>query len=345
METTLGSILLVLMLILGFGAVSIVSAGAAESQLEPGIAPGPADRRRGQIAMLATATFVVLILWGGNKWWKAEASNYARYIYKPLGMNAELEGGRLMLRLSDPGWLAVRKMDDFIPDHGHLMHLFVVRLPEMERVWHLHPDLVETGLFAHHLPPMPAGRYAFYADVVHNGGFPETMVTEIELPDVSGGPLEGDDTTGTALPLASFDPSRTVANLSGGYRAVWVRDKEPLRARAATRFTFRVEDDRGRAAKDLELYMGMQGHAAFFKTDRSVFAHVHPSGTTPMAALALAQSETTGPDPHGEHHTAKLPAEVSFPYGIPQPGEYRLFVQIKRAGKVETAAFDLRVEN
>jgi hypothetical protein len=215
----------------------------------------------------------------------------------------------------------------------------------MERVWHLHPDIAETGLFTHTLPPIPAGRYALYADVVHKGGFPETMVTEIELPDVPGRPLEGDDTTGTAPPLASFDPARTVANLSSGYRAVWLRGKEPLRARAATRFTFRVEDAQGRPAEDLELYMGMQGHAAFFKTDRSVFAHVHPSGTTPMAALALAQSETAQTDPHAGHHKAKLPAEFSFPYGIPQPGDYRLFVQIKRAGKVETAAFDLRVEN
>jgi len=39
-----------------------------------------------------------------------------------------------------------------------------------------------------------------------------------------------------------------------------------------------------------------------------------------------------------------LPPEVSVPYGFPQSGEYRIFVQIKRSGRVETGAFDARVQ-
>ena len=83
--------------------------------------------------------------------------------------------------------------------------------------------------------------------------------------------------------------------------------------------------------------MGMQGHAAFIKTDGSVFAHIHPSGTVPMAALALAQA-----DPHAGHNMGltSLPPVVSFPYALPKPGAYRIIVQIKRAGKVETGIFD-----
>jgi hypothetical protein len=83
--------------------------------------------------------------------------------------------------------------------------------------------------------------------------------------------------------------------------------------------------------------MGMPGHAVFLKTDRTVFAHVHPTGSVPMASLALA-----GADPHAAHQ-AGLPAVLSFPYGFPEPGDYRIFVQIKRNGRVETAAFDAKV--
>lgn len=125
-----------------------------------------------------------------------------------------------------------------------------------------------------------------------------------------------------------------------------------MRAKRTELFHFRVEDADGKPAPDMELYMGMPGHAAFVRDDFQVFAHVHPSGSAPMAAVSMAAAQVSGGDAGGmagmagmhAMHSGGMPAEVSFPWGFPQPGSYRIFVQVKRAGQVETGIFDTRVE-
>ena len=134
---------------------------------------------------------------------------------------------------------------------------------------------------------------------------------------------------------------------------VWDRGGDaPLHAKRPYLFRFRLEDADGKPAQDVQLYMGMPGHAAFVRSDRSVFAHVHPSGSVPMASLSLtANAGDGGAAMAGMDHsgmagmTMALPPEVSFPYGFPKPGNYRIFVQVKQGGKVETGIFDARVED
>jgi hypothetical protein len=336
MEKTMGATLLFFLIVLAFGAVSISGVYAREGQLAPGVEPDPHQERRGRRVMLVTGVLVVAMIYLGKLWWDSDDNAFQRFIYKPLKMTAALEpAGRLALRLETSGWL--QSVDDLLPDHTHLMHLYLIRLPDMERIWHLHPEMTSAGNFSQDLPTIPQGRYQIYADIVHGNGLPETLVTQIELPDVPGKPLTGDDAAGQGPPLSAATANRTVADLSDGYRLIWERPSTLAPGRL-TSFQFRVEDRDGKPATDLELYMGMQGHAAFVKTDGSVFAHIHPSGTVPMAALALAQG-----DPHAGHAMgrATLPPVVSFPYALPKPGAYRIIVQIKRAGHVETAVFDV----
>ena len=351
MQTAMAAILIPLALVLSLGLVSLAGAAVRDATLEPGKQPEPARVRRSRIVMLGTAVLVAAAVWFGNNWWSSEAGFYSRIIFKPLQLKTTLQdGSRLLLELEDPGWLN-RRTDDLLPDHNHLMHLYAIRLPEMDMVWHLHPERSGDGNFEQRLPAMPAGRYALYGDVVHANGLGETAIAEIELPPIAGAPLMGDDAAGIGPPVTNADPTRTVSPLAGGYRMVW----EPgsagglaagaignLRARQPYEFRFRLEDGQGKPADGVELYMGMLGHAAFVSVDRGVFAHVHPSGSAPMPAIELAQPE----NPHAGHMMPQsgLPAEVSFPYGFPKPGAYRIFVQMKRAGEIETGVFDAEVK-
>jgi hypothetical protein len=357
MERSLGGLLAFLMVFLAVGLVFIAGAASREGNLEPGETPSPAKTLRARVVMAMTAVVVLGILFLGKAWWGAEATNYQRDVnfFKPPEAETQLENlNRLVIRAKgqDPEWSKEVEMKDVIPDHNHLMHLFLISTPGMDRMWHLHPERAASGAFVEDLPNMPAGHYGVFADIVDKGGFPWTLVGQIDLPEISGKALAGDDSTWTGAPLAAQGDHSSVAELADGGRIVWERGSGPLAANAAMVFKFKVEDRDGNPAKDLQPYMGMAGHAEFVSSDRSVFAHIHPAGSASMAALELANggpkvNEAITVDhamPDGMSIPERVSSEVSFPYGFPKPGEYRIFVQIKRAGQVETGVFDAQVQ-
>jgi hypothetical protein len=358
MQPGLGIMLAILGVVLVIGLVGIVGAATREAQLAPGTEVPASRRRRAFVAM--TVAFVILVgaVVFGNQWWGSEAADYSHYVYKPLDMKAQLQPGNVLdLQMSDPGWVKQRKLDDFIPDHDHLMHLYMLRWPAMDVVFHLHPEQVGTGEFRLVLPRVPKGDYRLYADVVHENGFPETLVSSITLPYIAGRDLAGDDAEGTSVALKyAGEASQTATSykLPDGYTMVW-KKPETLVAKSPYDFTFELLDPEGHPAPDMALYMGMPGHAAFVKTDGSVFAHIHPSGTASMAALMIAQAQN-GDAPAASatrSDTASMsgmamsqsapPSTVSLPYGFPSAGTYRIVVQMKHGNVVETGMFDAEV--
>jgi hypothetical protein len=368
MQTGLGALLAVLGVLLVVGMIGIVGAATREAELLPGEAVTETGRRTAYLAMSITFAVLVAGVVLGNVWWKSEAARYSEYIYKPLQMNASVQAGNVLdLKLRDPGWLQQRKLDDFIPDHDHLMHLYMIRWPQMDVVFHLHPEPVATGEFQLPLPSVPAGGYRLYADVVHAIGFPETIVGDVTLGQISGRPLAGDDAEGTSAPVgdrrndspaSQAVPERPASivqeqrfKLGDGYTMVW-KNPANLAPKTPVEFQFELLDAKGKPPSDMALYMGMVGHAAFVKTDGSVFAHIHPNGTVAMAAFMMAnrQASSSAPAvgsgmkmPGMEMDGRMIPNAVAFPYGFPSPGEYRIFVQMKHGDQVETGVFDADV--
>ncbi len=347
MPKALGAMLLVLAIGLAFGAISIVGAAARESRIAPGVEISSVYRRRGWRAMAIMAVLVGLVFWGAFAWWNADANAYATLakFYKSPKCAATLEGNRISIRPTDEIWLRNENVEELVPDHGHLMHLFLVRTPGFDRIWHLHPERTDQGTFEKDLPSIEAGHYQVFADIVDKYGFPWTLVGAIDMPNVAGSATSGDDSEGIATMLTPTSDS-TTSILADGTQVIWKRDSAPLKANVPMILEFEVKDKTGAPAHDLEPYMGMAAHAEIIRDDLSVFAHIHPSGSASMASMMMASADNPGSASMADMKmpTEKIAPELSMPYGFPKPGLYRIFLQFKRAGRIETAYFDAHVQ-
>jgi len=340
------------------GIIGIVGAGR-EAMLPAGTILHAGRRRPATTSMTVAFGLIVLALYFANMWWKSDAASYANNVYKPLIMQAVLRNGTggenpgLDLKLTDPGWLQNRKIDDLLLDHDHLMHLYLLRQPGLDVIYHLHPDRTGPGEFKLSLPSIPAGKYSLYADIVRHAGFPETLIASLTLPEIHARQLFGDDAKGTADPMTVTDrpcgagAAQDSFKFPDGFTMVWDRPRT-VHAKQAQVFQFRLLDPAGNPPKDMSLYMGMQGHAAFVKSNGSVFAHLHPSGSASMAAMMIAADENAESGDSmagmiGMEMAGAVPNTVGFPYGFPTAGTYRLFVQMKHGETIETGIFDVLV--
>jgi hypothetical protein len=254
MQKSLAGLLLALMLFLAVGVVFIVGAIVREGNLEGGEIPSDSRKRRARRAMLVTAVLVTVLLFLGKAWWGVNAADFQRRVdfFKPPAAALKLvEGHRLEIRVEHAGIRGERadfrsptylRLSDVIPDHGHLMHLFLLRVPELDALWHLHPDSIAGDAFAADLPDVPAGRYQVFADVVDPRGYPWTLVGGIDLPQIGGKLLTGDDSAWSGAPLVAPAAESTNSPLPDGGHIVWQRPAGPLKASVPFEFTFSVQD-------------------------------------------------------------------------------------------------------
>lgn len=309
-------ILSALAAILFLSGLKIAGAIFGEARVEPSATVTAKDRSRSRIAMVGAAVVLFGMLFGGRVWWNHDDRNYRNNaLYKPLPIKAEVraEKDQPILTLAVDPSVRRGKWTPLIPDHGKLMHLFLVREGKPGAFAHLHPTRRDT-IFEVALPPLPSGKYNIYADVTHEDGFSETLTATAEFPSPSlemkrlwlgnspepvcsaeiaqalGAklpfPPDADDSWQLENPSAASGntngPETQTASAGGGYKIIW---QNP---RAATenldeslRFTLMAPDNK---PAPVESYMGMRGHAVIRRDDGSVFAHIHPVGTFSMAA-------------------------------------------------------------
>ncbi len=376
------------------GLVTIIGAAVREGVLPPGERPTPKRLRRARIAMAVTSLMLVALLAGGWTWWQSEDAGYVARMYKPLSAKASIANGPAgaVLNLAivdspwvhrnDSAWLNSRDASSWTPlveDHGKLMHLFMIR-DDMAAFAHLHPSTVDSVTFPSPLPPLPAGKYKVFADIVHESGFTHTMVTSVEIgadaaavPTATGNgqPVTGSgqrvtgdrqrvpvtgrlsvDDSWFAGPVAKGTPTYS---LGGGATMTWAKGDAPIVADRPASLRFEIRNADGSPAI-LEPYMGMPGHAVVARNDGAVFVHLHPAGTISMASQMAFAMRQPGDSIRGRLGKRISEMELSgmsratvdsniitFPYAFPKAGDYRVWVQVKRGGQVMTGAFDATV--
>jgi hypothetical protein len=208
---------------------------------------------------------------------------------------------------------------------------------------------VDSSTFATELPPLPSGSYRLYGDVTFETGQTHTLVGSVRLTSADSAAAAG---AGRSDPDDAWRVSGATTRLEGGSTMEWLADSTPLRAGKDATLRFRVRGPDG-APATLEPYLGMTAHAVIAKTDGSVFVHLHPAGTVSMAAQEVfalrdrGDTTKTGhlrlPADSAMQHAMPLASEFSFPYVFPRAGTYRVWVQVKRAGRVLTGVFDATV--
>lgn len=414
MPASLGWVLAGLAALLVVLMATIIGASVSDGLVVPGSINAGNIRRKRMTGIAVSLLVLGLILYGGSSWWNSWRSDYQKYMYRAPQANSNLlnydQQRILHFRIDSNSLKASKKSMSFIvPDHGKLMHLFMVRENSLDVFAHLHPARKDSLNFFADLPDLPEGRYLIFADVVRWNGFTETITDTINIPQktlvktasaklYSAFQHDPDDTyviSNTSNRTVNNFPGKSVLvcgnpgesmQLSDGSSAVWEHAANtPFEANKVYPLSFVIHDPSGAAVK-LEPYMGMSGHAVVLKYDGSVYMHLHPVGTFSMASQEILEDRIKGnskppvaPDANrfrdsidqvitkirkmdeperNKFLNANMPdmvmdsgkhagkdAMVTFPYAFPSAGKYRIWVQMKRNGKILNSAFDATVTN
>ena len=401
LPSSLGWILGGLAILLVGIMTTIIGASTSDSLLKPGEIAGKGFTRRKIIGSTIGLSFCGLLLFMGNGWWSSLSKDYREnYIYKPYQATSKIkiENAQRVLTLQiDSNSLNRRWVSYVIPDHGKLMHLFLVRQGTLDAFAHLHPVRKDTLNFEAPLPNLPAGRYLVYADILRYHGLQYTITDTVDIPALKISQEaflrqtgDSDDTYVVTNPIntkPSPDAGITICGTPGvktplqdGSSIVWEeKPNQILKAGQVYNLKFSVVSPDGKPA-DLQTYLGMMGHAAVVKEDGSVYIHLHPNGTFSTTSVQVMQKriDETGSQAaqltnakkfrdsidnvlvklhtmtETERDNFLMPGmnhqvdghhggAVTFPYVFPSAGNYRIWLQVKREGKILTGAFDAKV--
>lgn len=308
MPAALGWTLSALGLLLVVLLVTMIGASVSDGVLQPGKELTKTQKSQRFQKMGLAFVICMVILYGGSSWWDSWATEYKQYLYKPMTATSKMlikdEQRVVQLQVDTTNWKGSRRQNSLnflIPDHGKLMHLFLVRIPGLDAFAHLHPERADSVTFQAYLPKLPVGKYLVYGDIVNYSGFTETITDTLEITEAGGATqftkkTDPEDTYVVTDPLNKpkqipLDENVVVCGRPGtktylkdSSYVLWEgKANQTFEVGKPYQLNFEVYAPDGSPA-ELQTYLGMSGHAAIVRSDGSVYIHLHPVGTYAMAA-------------------------------------------------------------
>lgn len=227
------------------------------------------------------------------------AATAAGYRFVPGGiMQPPGQPESFQFRLLGPEGLPVTAFD---PEQTKLMHFYLIRA-DLTGFQHVHPTLASDDTWTAPTTPVSAGTYRTYVQfVAHSNAAAGTLT--LSAPFTAGG-------LATApAPLPAPSASTTVDGYTLALRG-------GLTAAAPSPLTITITKD-GQPVTDLQSYLDTYAHVTAIHQGDLAFAHIHTENT--------ATNGPGGPD-------------LALHAQLPEPGNWRMFIQFHTAGVLHTAA-------
>jgi hypothetical protein len=211
----------------------------------------------------------------------------------------------LLIEIQDSKGKSIEKFDVF---QEQLMHLIIVR-DDLTTFEHLHPTYKGDGRFEISTTFSSPGDYSLFSDYKPSGQEETVSLMQIKIPGSVPLPKS----------LEKFENTKVVFNSQVNINL----QKKNIQAGKEVNLRFSVKDvAQNQPIKDLQPYLGERGHLVIIKS----------SFTLSIADYIHAHALKNSPD-----------GQIEFLTLFPQPGTYKLWLQFKRDGKINTADFWVNV--
>lgn len=208
----------------------------------------------------------------------------------------------------------------YVLNHEKFFHLFVVS-HDLSIYQHLHPVLQRDGSFTTDVTFPLSGAYKLHGDFFPSGGTLQTFHIDMPTAGDPGASIPAEFTLKPDTTLVKTVDGLTARLEFSGGAAPSIGVLLPLKY-------ILTDAGTGKPVQDLQPYLGAWGHTLILNEDQSEYLHSHPRQMVPEGPKSKILRG--GP-------------EVEFQTMFPSPGNYRIWTQFQRAGRVITVEFTVNV--